>query len=130
MGKEMKRRRTHAKFIADLGRELPEEAYRAGITPDEMSDWALNHSERDLRSMPSLGLFREVVHEKLSDPLHIWEHNDLVDMMYLTAAAGYCDYVVGEREHISHISKGLQRQGRQCHLHRNLRSLLVELGHD
>ena len=39
-GKEMKRRRTHAKFIADLGRELPEEAHRAGITPQEVTHWA------------------------------------------------------------------------------------------
>jgi hypothetical protein len=126
-GKEMKRRRTHAKFIADLGRELPEEAHRAGITPDNMSDWVHNHSEGDLRSMPALGLFRDVLHEKLSDPQLIWEFNDLVDMMYLTAAAGYCDHVVGEREHTSYIASGLRRLGRPGQVHRNLRSLLIDL---
>ncbi|ONH30709.1 hypothetical protein BL254_23950, partial [Protofrankia sp. BMG5.30] len=107
--REMKRRRTHAKFIADIMPELMEEAARAGVTPDEMTDWTLNHSEEDLRSMAALGLFREILHEKLSDGNLRWEGNDLVDMMYLTAAAGYCDHVVGERVHTSHIANGLRR---------------------
>ncbi|MFG1879349.1 hypothetical protein ACGFIV_31365 [Sphaerisporangium sp. NPDC049003] len=126
-GKEMKRRRTHAKFLADLGRELPEEAHRAGITPDEMSDWALNHSEEGLPSMPTLGLFREVLHEKLSDGQLHWAENDLVDMMYLTAAAGYCDYVVGERAHAAHTANASRRLGRADKLYRNIRSLIEEL---
>ena len=103
----MKRRRTHVKFIADLGRELPEEAHRAGVTSKEMSDWTLNHSEEELRLMPALGLYREVLHEKLSDGQLRWFDNDLVDMMYLTSAAGYCDHVVGERTHASHILNAL-----------------------
>jgi hypothetical protein len=122
--KEMKRKRTHAKFIADLGQELSEEAYRAGITPENMSDWALNHSEEDLRYMPALGLFREVIHEKLCDGRLRWKPNDLVDMMYLTAAAGYCDLVVAERAHTAHISNGLRRQGRQGRVFVTLRGLV------
>jgi hypothetical protein len=125
--KDLKRRRTHAKFIADLGRELPEEAHRAGIRPEELSDWTLNHSEEDLRSMPVLGLFREVLHEKLSDGQLRWAGNDLVDMMYLTSAAGHCDHIVGERAHTSHIANGLRRLGRTGNLHRNLRSLVNQL---
>lgn len=126
-GKEVKRRRTHAKFIADLGLELPEAAYRAGITPAEMSDWALNYSEEDLPGMPALSLFREVLHEKLSDGQLRWEDNDLIDMMYLTAAVGYCDYVVGERAHAAHISSALRRLGRADKLHRRLHSLVKQL---
>jgi hypothetical protein len=126
-GPEMKRRRTHAKFIADLGRELPEEAHRAAITPEQMSDWALNHSEDDLRQMPALGLFREVMHEKLCNGGLRWEQNDLVDMMYLTAAGGYCDYVVGERAHASHIRHGLRRLGRAGNIYSSLRTLVAVL---
>lgn len=126
-GKEMKRRRTNARFLADLGRELPEEAHRAGITPAEMSDWALSHSEEDLPGMPTLGLYREVLHEKLSDGQLRWADNDLVDMMYLTAAAGYCDYVVGERAHAAHIANALRRLGRADKLHRHLQSLVKQL---
>ena len=77
--------------------------------------------------MPALGLFREVLHEKLSDGQLRWADNDLVDMMYLTAAAGYCDHVIGERAHTSHIANGLRRLGRTCKLHRNLHSLAKQL---
>lgn len=126
-GKEMKRHRTRAKFIADLGRELPEEAHRAGITPDDMSDWALNHSEEDLRHMPALGLFREVMHEKLCDGRLQWMPNDLFDMMYLATAAGYCDHLVAERAHASHISNGLRRQAQGGCVLRTLRGLIDQL---
>jgi hypothetical protein len=126
-GREMKRRRTHAKFLADLGRELPEAAYRAGITLEEMSDWLFRHSEFDVTAMPALGLFREVLHEKLADPKLRWAENDLVDMIYLTAAAGYCDYVVGENSHTAHLENALRRLGREPIVHRNLRSLVGNL---
>jgi hypothetical protein len=126
-GKELKRRRTHVKFIADLGRELPEEAHHAGVTPQEMSEWTLSHSEEDLHRMPALGLFREVLHEKLCDGRLRWRDNDLTDMMYLTAAAGYCDHVVGERAHAAHIVNGLRRMDRKTLIHRNLRSLVLHL---
>ncbi len=125
--KEMKRKRTHAKFIADLGRELPEAAHRAGVTPDDMSAWTINHSDEDLRSMPTLGLYREILHEKLSDGRLQWEDNDLVDMMYLSTAAAYCDHVVGERKHAAHIRNGLRRLGRSGRIHRNLCSLVQSL---
>jgi hypothetical protein len=104
--------------------ELANAAHRAGITPEQMSDWTLNHSERDLRDMPALGVYREVLHEKLSDGRLLWKDNDLVDMMYLITAAGYCDHVVAERAHASHIQNGLRRRGGGGTMHRNLRSLL------
>lgn len=124
---EMKRRRTHAKFIADLIHELAEEAHRVGITPAQMSNWTLQHSEDDLRQMPALGLFREVLHEKLCNPTLRWEQNDLMDMVYLTAAGGYCDHVVGERAHASHMRNGLRRLGRPTKVHRSLRALVANL---
>ena len=52
-GPELKRRRTHAKLIADIGTEIAEEAHAAGLSPDQMSDWTLNRSEADIRTMPS-----------------------------------------------------------------------------
>lgn len=125
--REMRRRRTHAKFIADLGKELPEEAYRAGITPEQMSDWTLSHSETDVAAMPCLGLFREVIHEKLSDRHLRWEDNDLVDMMYLTAGAGYSDHLVGENRHAAYLENAQRRLGRDVTVHRKLRTLVDEL---
>jgi hypothetical protein len=126
-GREMRRRRTHAKFIVDLGPEIAEEAHRAGITPKQRSDWVLDHSEAELAAMPCLGLFREMLHEKLSDPALVWEDNDLVDMMYLTAGAGYCDLVVGENRHAAYLENAQRRLGRPVTVHRKLRTLVEEL---
>lgn len=126
-GRELKRRRTHAKFIGDLLLELVESARQAAIAPAQMNDWALHHSEGDLRGMPALGLYREVLHEKLCNATLRWEENDLVDMMYLTSAAGYCDYVVGERTHISYVARALRRLGRSASVHRTLRDLVDQL---
>ena len=92
-----------------------------------MSDWLHSHSEEDLPGMPALRLFREVLHEKLSDGHLRWADNDFTDMMYLTAAAGYCDYVVGERAHAAHIANALRRLGRTGALHRHLQSLVTQL---
>jgi len=127
VGPEMRRRRTYMKFIVDLGKELALASFQSGITPQEMSRWIMSHGEEDIRTMPALGLFREVLHEKLSDNKLQWKENDLIDMMYLTAAAGYCDHVVGERAHTSHIVNSARRLGRTISLHRTLRSLVDQL---
>jgi hypothetical protein len=75
--------------------------------------------------MPALGLFREVLHEKLCAPNLRWAGNDLIDMMYLLAGAAYCDRVVAERAHASHITNGLRRLKVGRIAHRNLRSVVA-----
>lgn len=126
-GREMRRRRTHAKFVVDLGPEIAEEAHRAGITPEQMSEWVLGRREVEVATMRCLGLFREVLHEKLSDSTLRWEDNDLVDMMYLTAGAGYCDYLVGENRHAAYLENAQRRLDRPVTVHRKLRTLVEEL---
>jgi hypothetical protein len=126
-GRELLRQRTWAKFVSDSSKELVEESWSIGITPAQMSEWTMQHAEADVRRMPSLGLFREVIHEKLSDTGLQWESNDLTDMIYLTAASGYCDQVVGERSHTSHINNSNRRLGRVQNAHRNIRTLLEKL---
>ena len=46
--------------------------------------------------MGALGLYREVMHEKLCDPKLRWANNDLTDMMYLTAAAAPHSHTSGK----------------------------------
>jgi hypothetical protein len=127
VGPEMKRRRTHLRFVADLVAELAQAAYATRVTTDQMSTWLLERSEADTRDMPSLGLYREVMHEKLCDPALRWEENDLTDMTYLSASGGYCDHVVGERRHSAYLASAVRRLGRSVKVHRNLRSLIASL---
>lgn len=126
-GPEMKRRRTHAKFISDVQMELVQAVQQAGIAPAQLSDWTLTQSEDDIRALPSLGLYREVMHEKLCNPTLRWEENDLTDMMFLTVGAGYCDHVVAERSHAAHLRRAQQRLGRPDTVQRHIRGLVEKL---
>jgi hypothetical protein len=126
-GPEMKRKRTHAKFVADVGTELVLAAHHSGVSPAQMSDWTLVHSDADVSGMPSLGLYREIMHEKLCDPTLRWQPNDLTDMNYLATAGGYCDHVVGERRHAAYLASAVRRLDRPVKIHRHLRSLVVSL---
>jgi hypothetical protein len=125
-GIEMKRKRTTAKFLADLRVEIAEAAHQSGISQEQMSDWFLNH-HGDVDDMEALGLYREVLHEKLCKPKLRWLDNDLTDMMYLTAAAGYCDHLVGERSHVAHLRQGIRRLQRPVNVHTRLTSLMDSL---
>ena len=125
--REMKRQRTNLMFLVDLKNELARAAGHASVTPEQLSDWVMVHSNADVAEMPALGLYREVMHEKLCNTTLRWETNDLTDMIYLTAATGYCDHVVGERSHVSHIRQGLKRLGRSNNVYLSLRDLLPVL---
>ena len=76
--------------------------------------------EEDVPAMPNLGLFREVFHDKLVDGHTKWNSNDLTDMMYLTCAAAYCDFVVGEKSMISKINQAQRRMKQPCAAFRQL----------
>lgn len=122
-----RRQRTHVLFIADIGKELATAAHAAGVTPEQMSDWTLRHSEDALSEMPALGLFREALHDKVLEPRTQWEDNDLTDLMYLTCAAGYADHVAAERGLVSKMEQGLRRLGRTASVHRRLTDLVAAL---
>lgn len=126
-GPEMKQLRTWAKFIADLGLELPQAAFASGVRPEQMSHWLVAHAGEDVDEMPSLGIYRWLLHEKLCDPKLKWAQNDLIDMNYLSVAAGYCDFVVGERRHSAYINAAMRRLGRRTTVYRSIRSVMAAL---
>ncbi len=70
--------------------------------------------------MPSLGLFREIFHDKLGDKRTKWNSNDLTDMIYLTCGTAYCDFVVGEKSLISRAEQSLRRLNRSVNVFRRL----------
>lgn len=80
-----------------------------------------------ITSMPSLAIYRELLHEKLSDPKTVWEDNDLNDMMYLSCGAAYADHVVAERRLTSDLRHGLERLGWPVNVYRRLADLIPVL---
>jgi hypothetical protein len=55
---------------------------------------------------------------------HTWEGNDLTDLMYLSTAAGYCDFVAGDRRTIALLRQSKRRLGLGVELHSDLTSLV------
>jgi hypothetical protein len=89
---------TRARLIADLGDETALAAQRAGLSPEQYSQWLNDELPDRLREMPYVGRLHEVLYHRLRNADHKWERNDLIDMNFLCCAAGYADIVVGEKQ--------------------------------
>jgi hypothetical protein len=77
-----------------------------------MNHWTLHHSAEDIPKLPATGLYREVLYAKHLDAGTKWRPNDLEDMVYLSCAAGYADFVVCERHMRGLLDQGQRRLGR------------------
>ena len=119
-----KRSVTDVQFIADVRGEMTEAAIQAGMTVEELKEWITGGWQNDVATMPSLGLYREVLHEKQVNSRTAWKANDLTDLMYLSCGAGYADYVVGERSSISQLRQSNRRLKRPDNLYKNLSDLV------
>lgn len=124
----VRRRATLSAYRADVLHEVLDAGRRLGLSNAQSEAWIAQLDEVQVSELPSLGLYRELLHEKLLDPATVWEQNDLVDMMYLTSGAAYTDHVVGERRLTGDLRQALRRLGRPTNVHRNLTDLTDALG--
>ncbi|MEV7550649.1 hypothetical protein AB0N89_13580 [Amycolatopsis sp. NPDC089917] len=126
-GPELRRQRIDLFFISDTRKEVAEEAFKSGITIENFHEWLMTHRQVDVKNMPSLSLFNEVLYEKFSNPKTNWSNNDLTDLMYLTCAAGYADFTVAERSLVSQLQSSARRLNRKLKVYRRLCDLLPDL---
>ncbi len=91
-------------------------------------------SDRELRILlaegPMTSLISELFVTRFIDQSTKWTTNDLVDMFYLSCAAGYCDYVVGEVKTATHLQQIQRRQGKKVNVYSDLHSLVEALHAD
>lgn len=120
--REATRRNTDRAFISDIRTEIARVADELRPTERQFAEWVQVHLPEEIASMPCLGLSRELLHDKTVAGVR-WEPNDLIDTIYLTAAAGHCDHVVAEREVCAQLRQGARRLNRQVRIHPNLRDL-------
>ena len=66
--REQKRKLIDGFFISDARLEIASEARAAGITTASLGNWLQKSSRDDIKSMPCLGLFREVLRQKHLNP--------------------------------------------------------------
>lgn len=91
-------------LLVDHQDDIAEAAARSRLSHDEFRSW-LSLADEKLRSLPMLSRFREVLYLRLRNADEKWYPNDLVDMLFLCAAAGYADVVVGERRMADYLSR-------------------------
>ncbi len=98
-------------FRGSLGNESRRRRTLFPFRLAQLHDWNLNHHSEDVDRSPMLGLFREVMRQKLSTATTTWRQNDLTDLMYLSCGAGYADVIVGERQVTGLLNSGAKRLG-------------------
>jgi hypothetical protein len=91
-------------------------------------------SDKELKKLLREGrmtaLLSELFATRFVDRSTKWESNDLVDMLYLSCAAAYCDYVVAETKTATHLQQIQRRLGMNVNVFSNLQSLVEALHAD
>ncbi|MFE6930867.1 hypothetical protein ACFVDT_02400 [Streptomyces sp. NPDC057699] len=117
---QQKRKSIDAFLLNDIRLDLAVEAHAAQLTPEVVAEWVTKHARHDLAAAPALGLLREMLHERHLNKGTTWRTNDLTDMIYLSCAAGYADFVVCERAMGDALRQGIKRLQRPVRVFRYL----------
>lgn len=125
---QQKRKAVDDLFLSDVQREIEDEASAVGMSPERLRQWKLKQVMEDVRELPATGLYREVLHDKHLDKRTCWKPNDLTDILYLSCAAGYADFVVCERHMRGILAQGLRRLERQAQVFRQLPDAVSAIG--
>jgi hypothetical protein len=112
-----RRRASLEATLMHLGHGLVDAARAAGMSDVDLADWAESRAEADLGALPSVGRQREVIHTRFQNRTDGWKPNDLVDLMYLSCAAGYADHIVCEKKMGTYLRQvGQRTQGAEVHI--------------
>jgi len=76
------------------------------------------------------GLLTAIMGERHRDPNRRWLPNDLNDIMFLTCAAAYCEYVAAERSTGRQMTQLMSRRGIKPNVYTNLPDLVEALDRD
>lgn len=102
---------TLGRVISDLHPDIAAAFHAACLSDEDAQDWLLQ-AETSFPKMPSLGYMREAIHVRLMNAGDNWVRNDLVDMVYLSCAAGYADVVVAEKKAGDYLKRAGRTLGR------------------
>lgn len=119
---------TRARFLTDLGLDLPQAAALSGLTAEAFGVWLADDAEKDLAAAPYLGRMRDAIHSRLRNADDSWEANDLIDMLFLPCAAAYADFVVSERKAGDYLLRAQRSRSDGARIITSLADLLDFLG--
>lgn len=97
VSRETARKVSNANVLLDLHPEL------LGLrSMTELEQW-IPRAYDDISALPYLARYRAVLYARLRNAGGPWTSNDLTDLNFLCAAAGYADVVLGERRTIGDL---------------------------
>jgi hypothetical protein len=96
-GKDERRRTVAAGILLDIKEPLHEALTQSGVTLDELTGLGRDGLTSFMLDLPSRVALLELMSRQHGDLGTKWVGNDLNDLVYLSAAIGYCDIVVTER---------------------------------
>ncbi|SRR5712691_11472192 len=88
-----------ARTLDDLQQELAATALQVGLSIDELEQRLHpGNLVEFFQRLPFVGRVMEITHIRLCNPQDVWVENDLIDLLFLSCAAAYADFVVAERK--------------------------------
>lgn len=103
------RRIAHATLLTDLFEETKKAALLANADDTALAAWITECSAGDYERAPQLRTLEDVLYHRLRNPDDHWHGNDLLDMHFLSCAAGYADLVVAERKFGDYLKRARRR---------------------
>lgn len=118
---------TAVRLVTDMQDDVSKAAAGAGLTPQQLLAWGLDHVQEDLTRLPYLGTMHAATHSRLRNAGDTWNSHDLADMLYLACASAYTDIVVCERKAADYLTRAWRGRGGGAPLVTSLSALVDRL---
>ncbi|WP_143034906.1 hypothetical protein [Glycomyces sambucus] len=124
-----RRRRTTGLFWCENIQELERAAAIVGVDASRFAQDA-DALVHQLKTMPYLSILSTLFQYRHLDRNARWKSGDFFDMLYLSCAAAYCDYVAAETYTGTQIQQILRQQGKRVNTFVSLTDLVAALDRD
>jgi hypothetical protein len=122
-----KRKLLRFPLLKDVMPQVASSISQSGITQREFETWVESYFVRDVGAMNCFGLWNEVFQDKHLDTTTKWRENDLTDMLFLTCAAGYADYLLCEAPMWNSLRQATERLERPIRVYSKITDLAAAL---
>lgn len=114
LGRDETRSIAHAVLAADLRDETIQAAKSVGASDADLATWLTDRAETDFERAPHLATLEDLLYHRLRSRDDHWKPNDLIDMHFLSCAAGYADLIVAERKFSDYLRRSRRRYPRNA----------------
>lgn len=125
--KAQKRQIAYAFALEDLSHEMAKAAAHTNVSTVEFDQWVRSIWNKEMIGAPAVAMFRSMFVDKHLNPRTIWQDNDLTDLFYLSAAAGYANHIVAERHTTGLVVQSSKRLNASVAAHRSITDLIAHL---